>query len=231
MKQILICLSALGTLLLAQTAFAQDVKKTRTISGISRLRASMGIETIVRLGDTESLHIEAKNIPEDKILIEQDGDELILKLGLEASLDKKVRRSVKAYLTVRQLRGVSVSAGATVKGESTFEADRFDLSSKAGATVALTLNVRDLTVNSNSGATVNVSGTARSVSISAGSGASVNAGDLVADVVDADAGSGASVRVNAQKELFGKASVGGSVSNKGPGRTVSKRTSLGGSVN
>lgn len=229
MKQALCYLATLGTLLVT-AAQAQDVKKTRTISGITRLRTSMGIETFVRIGDTESLNIEAKNIPEDKILIEQDGDELIIKLGLETSFKSNARRSIKAYLTVRQLRAVSVTAGSSVTGETPFKADKFDLTTKAGASAKLNLQVGDLTVNCNSGASIDLSGTAHSMSVSAGSGADVDAADLVVDVVDADAGSGASIKVNAQKELFGKASVGGSVSNRGPGRTVSRRTSLGGSV-
>jgi hypothetical protein len=229
MKPILLAIS----LLLASLASAQDVKQTRTIEGIQRIRINSGVQAFVKVGETEALNIEATGIEESQLQVEQKGDELVIGINWTQwrPRQSKTRTEVKAYLTVRQLRAVVANAGANVQGETPFVAEKFEVSSQAGATVSLELKTRDVDVRTNSGASVTLTGTAQAMNVSAGSGATVNATDLTADVVDADAGSGASIRVNAQKELFGKASMGGSVSNRGPGRTVSKRTSLGGSVN
>lgn len=216
------------------SVLAQDARQTRNISGVKRLKARMGMDVFVKIGEHESLHIEARGLREDQLVIEQKGDELTLSLKLEGVFEKNEqnrRNYVKAYLTVRQLQAVEAHSGASVTGESPFESPSFTVESKAGANVSLNLKARDVTIDAGSGATVELSGTATTVSASAGAGASVNADKLVAETVDANASAGASIRINAQKELFGKASVGGSVSNKGPGRIVSKRTSLGGSVN
>lgn len=211
---------------------AQDSKQTRNIVGVKRLKARMGVEVFVKLGSDESLNIEARGVREDQLIIEQNGDELTLSLKLEGVYEIRTNRNyVKAYLTVRQLQAVDANSGASVTGESSFEAPAFVVESKAGASVSLAIKARDVTIDAGSGATVALSGTASNVSASAGAGASVNADKLVAETVDANASAGASIRINAQKELFGKASTGGSIANKGPGRIVSKRTSLGGSVN
>lgn len=231
MKALIFIASAFLSLTFLAAA-AQDARQTRTISGVKRLKARMGVEVFVKLGTDESLHIDARGVREDQIVVEQNGDELTLSLKLEGVYEmRNNRKYVKAYLTVRQLQAVDAGSGASVTGESSFEAPAFTVESKAGASVSLDVKARDVTIDAGSGATATLSGTASSVSASAGAGASVNADKLIAETVDANASAGASVRINAQKELFGKASTGGSVSNRGPGRIVSKRTSLGGSVN
>ena len=140
-------------------------------------------------------------------------------------------RYVKAYLTARQLTDITVAAGAQLTGESLFTAEKIGLHAKSGAELTIALKATDVDISAGAGSEATVTGTAQTVTASASAGATIEAKSLIANTCQADASSGATVRVYADKELFLKASTGGTVSHSGPGRVVSRKTSLGGNAN
>ncbi len=223
-------------LLVTSHVHAQDITLNPSVSGFTTLKVSTGVQVFLTQGDSESLKIDARGFDKKDIIAEVDGSELKISIRLQGWLgtnkaDKNTNRYVKAYLTARQLREITVSSGAQLTGEAPFQAEKLTLAAKSGATVTIALKATDVELSSGAGSTATVTGSAKTVSASASGGATIEANKLIAATCQAEATSGASVRVYAENELFLKASTGGSVDHSGPGRIVSRKTSLGGSAN
>ncbi|MBO0933242.1 head GIN domain-containing protein [Fibrella aquatilis] len=217
-------------------ADAQDMTLTPTVKDFSTLKVSSGVQVFLTQGETESVRIEARGFDKDDIIASVDGGELKLSIRLQGWLgrdraDRHTSRYVKAYLTAKRLTDITVTSGAQLTGEGTFKADRLAVHSKSGAEITLDIAATDVELSAGAGATANVEGSAQTVTANASGGATVRANSLKATTCQADASSGATVRVYADNELFLRASTGGSISHSGPGRVVSRKTSLGGSAN
>lgn len=215
---------------------AQDLTLTPAVSGFSTLKVSSGVQVFLTQGDTESVRIQAKGFAKNDIIAEVDGGELKLSIRLQGWLgnnraNRNTGRYVKAYLTARQLTDITVASGAQLTGESPFKATKLGVHSKSGAEISLRVVATDVDISAGAGANADVSGEAQTVTAMASGGATLRAGELRAKTCQAEATSGADVRVFADNELFLKASTGGSIHHSGSGRVVSRKTSLGGSAN
>jgi len=215
---------------------AQDITLNPTVSNFSALKVSTGVQVFLKQGDAETLRIEARGFDKKDIIADVEGGELKLGVKLQGWLgnnkaDRNTNRYIKAYLTARQLSDIVVSSGAQLTGETPFKAEKIGVAAKSGATVTMALNATDVELSSGAGSTATLTGSAKTVSASASGGATIVANKLITATCQAEATSGASVRVYAENELFLKASTGGSVNHSGPGRIVSRKTSLGGSAN
>lgn len=236
MKTYIIGLIMAFFLLTTYLADAQDLTLTPAVSGFSTLKVSSGVQVFLTQGETESVRIEARGFTNDDIIAEVDGGELKLSIRLQGWLgknraDRTTNRYVKAYLTARQLTEITVTSGAQLTGEGTFNAEKLAIHSKLGAEITLAVAATDVELSAGAGANATVEGSAETVTANASGGATLRANDLKTNTVQADASSGANVRVYAENELFLRASTGGSISHSGPGRVVSRKTSLGGSAN
>jgi hypothetical protein len=223
-------------LLAASQIQAQDITLNPSVSGFTALKVSTGVQVFLTQGDSQSLRIEAKGFDKKDIIAEVDGGELKLGIRLQGWLgndraDRNNNRYVKAYLTTRQLNEITVASGAQLTGETPFETDKIELAAKSGSQLTMALKATDVNLSAGAGSTATLSGSAKTVSASASGGATIDAKSLTANTCQAEATSGATVRVYAENELFMKASTGGSVNHSGPGRVVSRKTSLGGSAN
>ncbi|MBO0948364.1 head GIN domain-containing protein [Fibrella forsythiae] len=221
--------------LAASQLYAQDITLNPSVANFSVLKVSSGVQLFLTQGDSESLRIEARGFDAKDIVTEVDGRELKISIRLQGWLgknkaDKNTSRYVKAYLTARQLNEITVSAGAQLTGETPFQAEKIGLFAKSGSELTMNVKATDVELSSGAGSTATVSGSAKTVTASASAGATIEAKSLTANTTQAEATSGASVRVYAENELFLKASTGGSVTHSGPGRIVSRKTSLGGSA-
>ena len=222
-------------LLIAPALRAQNLSFTAPVSGFSSLKVSSGVQVFLTQLDTESLRVEANGFDRDEIVVAVKNGELTLSIRLEGWLgnsraNRNKTRFVKAYLTARQLTSITVAAGAQLTGESTVKAEKIGLHAKSGAELTLAVVATDVDLSSGAGATATVSGTAQTLLADASGGATLEASNLKTSTVQANASSGASIRVSADKELFLKASSGGSIRHGGAGRVVSRKTSLGGSI-
>jgi hypothetical protein len=215
---------------------AQEITLKPNVSGFTALKVSSGVQVFLTQGDSETLRIEARGFDKNDIIADVEKGELKLGIRLQGWLgnnraDRNTSRYVKAYLTARQLSDITVASGAQLTGETPFQTEKMKLAAKSGAQLTLAVKATDVDISSGAGSTATVSGSAKTVSASASGGATIDAKSLTANTCQAEATSGANVSIYAENELFLKASTGGNVSHSGPGRIVSRKTSLGGNAN
>ena len=215
---------------LTSCLLAQDVKRNQTVTGVTALEASAGINVFLRQGTPESVRIEAKGFEEDEIIAEKQGDKLVLstrrRRGGGWSFGPFGKsRYVNAYVTVRTLNSISVSSGADLTGETTLTADDLTIRASSGADLKMVVKTNRLTVSVSGGADATLSGSTEKLTASVSGGADLDADKLIADVCYAEASGGGDARVHGRKELHLRASGGSDVTYGGPSRVVSRKTS------
>lgn len=221
------------SLTLTSCLSAQDVKRNQSFTGLSALDVSAGVNVFLTQGNSESVRIEAKGFNDDEVITEQRGNKLVLTVRRQNGWKGVFGRNsyVKAYVTVKNLNSIDVSAGADLEGDTKLAVDELTLNTSSGADVDLAVQVNRLTVSVSSGADVTLSGSAAKLTASSSSGADLHADKLVADVCYAEASGGGEARVYGRKELYLRASGGGDVTYSGPGQLVSRKASGGGDIN
>ncbi len=218
----------------AQTKVYNDPNaKTRTVTGaFSKINVSSGVELHLTQGNETALAVSVSDAKyEERFKTEVvDG---VLKIyydnkGVTWSNDKN--RKLKAYLSVKNLDGIRVSAGAKLIVTNTFNANDLALSVSSGAVFNGVLKAKSISAELSSGAELNASGTADKLAVSASSGASFKGFGLVTQYCTASANSGAAIRIEVQKELTASANSGGGITYKGSATVKKGTVNSGGSV-
>ncbi|SIR29591.1 GIN domain-containing protein [Chryseobacterium sp. RU33C] len=214
------------------------------------IKVSQAIEAEVIKSETEKVEISAPQSIINEILVDNDGGKLHIhyKPGIRVMNISKV--TAKIYTKDFSKLVADSAARIIVKDKFTQEKTEIEASSAGSISGDLEANDMDINVSSSSsfdgkvwavnldiesssGSTLDLSGKAKKADVSASSGSSISAKNVIADEVEADASSGASIHISAVSSVKAGASSGGSVdiSKKGELKSVSKEESSGGSVN
>ncbi len=227
-------------LLLSIGAFAQNdavindpnVQKRSLNESFSAIQVSDGIELYLTQGNEESIAISAS---ENKYLerYKTEVDNGTLKIYFDnkgINWNTNDRRKLKAYVSFKTLQKLKASGGAHVTMKSILTSENLETSFTSGSRFEGQVDVNALDVSSSSGAEVNMTGKSGKLKVDVSSGAIFKGYDLVVDFCDAEASSGAGVRINVNKELTVRASSGGGVRYKGNGVIRDMDVSSGGNV-
>lgn len=209
-----------------------NVQKRSLNGSFSAIQVSDGIELFLTQGTEESIAISAS---EDKFLerYKTEVDNGTLKIYYDTkgiTWNGNDRRRLKAYVSFKTLHKLKASGGAQVKMKSVLTTEKLESSFTSGSRFEGQVDVATLDVSSSSGAEVNMTGKSGSLKVDVSSGAIFKGYELVVDFCDAEASSGAGVRINVNKELTVRASSGGGVRYKGTGVIRDMDVSSGGNV-
>lgn len=214
------------------------------------IQVSQAIEAEIIKSETEKVEISAPQSIIDEILVENDGGKLHIhyKPGIRVMNISKV--TAKIY--TKDFSKLVADSAARIIIKDKFTQEKTDVEASSAGSISGDLEANDMDINvsssssfdgkiwavnldieSSSGSTLDLSGKAKKVDVSASSGSSVSAKGVIADNVEADASSGASIHISAVSSVNAGASSGGSVdiSKKGELKSVIKDESSGGSVN
>lgn len=217
----------------AQTKVVNDPNaRPRTLSGeFSAVSVATGIELFITQGNETSLAVSVS----DEKFEEGFKTEVVngtLKLYYE---DKKSNqwikgRKLKAYLSVKTLKKLTASSGASVNTVNALNVQEFDLRLSSGSEFEGEIKATSLTVDQSSGSQVVLSGSANDIDVQVSSGASFKGFDFTSDKCKAHASSGADIKITVNKELDASASSGGGIQYKGTVTNTEINKSSGGSV-
>ena len=168
MKKNLRGLSALLLISFTLTAFSciahihgngKVVKEERNISGFEEISASTGLEVVLNQDSFEKVVVEADENIQKILKTEVSGGKL--KIYLEEGVN--YAKKMKVYVTLKQIKSLSASAGSEVKSENKINAENLKIHASSGSEVTMEVNCTMVSASSSSGSELNVSGTAQSI--------------------------------------------------------------------
>ncbi|MCY7349559.1 MAG: DUF2807 domain-containing protein [Cytophagaceae bacterium] len=226
--------TALSLLFLASafTAFSQDWKKDRAVSGFSGVQVNGGIDLYLTQGNSEKLTLDVNGFEEEEVKVEVKNGTLKIYVDRKGSwgMNWGRNRYVKAYLTFKALNKIQANGGSDLFSQGTLTFNTLDLQINGGADAKMALKAAELNVQTNGGADVELSGSVRRLNAQGTGGSDLDAGKLSSEVCNASSSGGSDVYVYATKEITMDASGGSDIHYAGPARVAGKRKSGGADI-
>lgn len=207
------------------TGYAQQTE-TRNVGSFRGVKAAEGIDVYLKHGETESLKLEVSGTSTSNVITEVTGS--YLKIHMKDGNYKS--KTVKVYVTYVAVDKLSASSAASIYSEGVIKANDLNLSCSSAGSIEINFEANKVDASASSAGEIDLKGKAKVLTVDASSAGEIDAYDVEAEVVHAEASSGASLKVNATKELDGNASSGGSVRYRGNPAKTTTNSSSGGSV-
>lgn len=202
-----------------QAVIDPNAQKRVLNAPFNAITVSDGIEIYLTQGNEESIAVSAsdeKYMAQFKTVVESGTLKIYYdNSGIHWGLNDK--RKLKAYISFKSINKIQASGGAFVTLEGMSQFNALDMKFTAGSYFTGNMKAVDLTVEQNSGSEINITGRADKIKVTVSSGATFKGYDLATDYCDAQATSGAGVRITVNKELSAKATTGGGIRYKGSG--------------
>ena len=215
------------------STYAQTTEEIRNISNFKGIHISSGIDLYIKQGNVESVRIVADKDKMDKIKTEKEGD--ILKIFAGSSkgwfnfeFDWSNKKTIKVYVTVKNLNSISATGGSDVFSEGKLDLIKLDVKATGGSDIKLEVDTDELTCETTGGSDVILSGTATVFKASSTGGSDLKASKLRSNFCSVSSTGGSDAYVWAEKEISISATGGSDVYHKGGARVV-KSSSTGGS--
>ncbi|MDP5082295.1 MAG: DUF2807 domain-containing protein [Winogradskyella sp.] len=203
------------------------VTRDREISDdFNTITVSQGLDLYLTQSSNVSLSIEADENLHELIVTEVENG--VLKIYTSKNINKAASR--KIMLDFSDISVIKATSGSDVYSTNTIEVDNLELSTTSGADMKLTVNTTELTCKATSGSDLKLSGSSKNLNASATSGSDIDASNLITEISDVSATSGADISVNTSIELTARATSGGDVRYTGHPEKVNKSDSSAGSV-
>jgi hypothetical protein len=196
-------------LLFVNATFSQQIE-TRQVGSFQGIKSSQAIDVYLKKGNKEEVKVEVTN---------------------GRMRDGSYRKiSVKVYVTYLKMEKIAASSASNVFSEGQIVTPFMSISASSAASIEISLDADITQVDASSAANVQLEGKSKRLEVEASSAGDIDAYELSSEIVDANASSGASVKVNVLKEIDGHASSGGSIKYRGTPSRTNTGSSSGGSV-
>lgn len=226
------------TMVMALAVFSQNKvvndpnAEKRPVAGFHAIQLAGGIDLFLSQGNEEGVAVSAsqKEFRDKIITVVEDG---VLKIFYESKWynglwTSRVDRKLKAYVSVKNIDGITASGGSDVRIEGTLNVPTLGIDLSGGSDFRGAVNVTDLRIGQSGGSDMNITGRAITVKIDANGGSDLKAFGLVTDNCYAECSGGSDVSITVNKELEAQASGGSDLSYKGSA-VLKKKSSGGGS--
>ncbi|HEY5510040.1 MAG TPA: head GIN domain-containing protein [Prolixibacteraceae bacterium] len=202
------------------------VKEERNVSNFESVSVGSGIELLINQDSFEKVVVEADENIMKILKTEVSGGKL--KIFMEEGVLHA--KKMKVYVTLKTLKSLECSSGSETKSAGKINAENLTIHASSGSGVNMEISCNQLKAESSSGSSLRVSGTAQSVNADSSSGSEINASELVAEMGEASASSGANLKVNVTKAIKAHCSSGAQINVSGNPTSRDTDSSSGGSV-
>ncbi|OUR92334.1 DUF2807 domain-containing protein [Flavobacteriales bacterium 34_180_T64] len=199
----------------------------RSIDGdFDAIEVSRGLDVYLTQSDTESLRVQADDNLHDIIMTE------VVDNVLEIYADENIgsSRSKKVMLNFKDVSKITATSGSDVYSTNTIVAEELILTTTSGSDMELDIETEIADCTATSGSDLILSGSTNKLYAEATSGSDLKARDLVANICNASATSGADIIINTKEKLHASASSGGDIKYYGNPQNVEKKDSASGSI-
>lgn len=195
-----------------------------TFTGVD---VSSAIELTLEQADKTEIVVEADDNLQNTIMTEVKDGKLIISSKPYFNIRNGTR---KVLVKMPIIDNVEASSASSVVSRNTLKGNQMYIKSSSAATINLSLEIDTINCKSSSGSTIKLKGMALKLETRASSGSSIKCFRLLANDVIADASSGATIQVHPVLSLKAEASSGASIDYDIVPKTISQKSSSGGSI-
>lgn len=201
------------------------VAQEKNVGDFNKVTAFDQIDVML-IQSTENKVILNGSGSEDVEIINKNGE-----LKIRMPLTKMLKGdAVSATVYYTKIDAVEANEGSRIASESEVEASNFDIITKEGSVVELTLDVEDLHVKMNDGSKINLEGKATNQDVILNSGSIYKAQKLITNKTTITANTGAEAFVNASDLVTAKVRAGGKVYIYGKPKQIDQKIIAGGKI-
>ena len=203
------------------------ISETRNTENFIAVDASGSVKVELRIGDKNSVVVEADDNVIRYVETKVSGNSLNIKLKELTSLTNV---TIHVYVTAPRFQEINASASAEITSKDVLTTDNIELKANSSGSITAELDAPKVLLFAESSGEVNVRGRTRNLAASASSSGEIKADHLLAENVKAEAESSGDISVFASISVNASASSSGSVSYTGGAPKVVKEENSSGSV-
>jgi len=201
----------------------------RIVQGdFKKVSVSNAIDVVIVQSDSTEIIVEADDNLQKEIITEVKNGTLVIKCKFSSFINDATKRVTVKMPVVEKLEASSASS---INSKKVILGEKIDLDSSSASSININTESDSVTCSASSGSTINVEGKALKLKTDASSGSTIDAKNLIANDIDADASSGASVSIHPKVSLKAEASSGASIHYQGSPKSLEQKSNSGGSIN
>lgn len=228
--------SIFGLAIISLTFFAftsskQDAGNIRNVSGFSGIGVGGHFKVFVKIGNEESLRIEADNEALSEIITEVKDNTLYIKTKKDNwKFWNNYKKEVIVYVTAKKLKNLAVSGSGSLKVEDELKSDEINLAVSGSGNMSLSLSAKEVSSAISGSGSINVTGSASESSISVSGSGNFDGLDLKTNKTSVVVSGSGKASVYSDTEISSIISGSGSVNYKGNAQTTNSKTSGSGKI-
>ncbi len=198
-------------------------KEVRLLSDpFTEISAGSGIDVFLTQGEAAQVVVESDKSVLDKIVTRVEGN--VLKIYIRNNLRWVRSHSLKVYVTMKEVNGLSISGGADLRTTAPLTTAQLTVNCSGGGDAYIAVIANHVELYASGGADIDIKGETQTLKADASGGADIGARELKAQRVVAEASGGADIEVYAGEEIQANATGGGDIHYYGlPGKkTINK---------
>lgn len=210
-------------LVVSQLINAQDV--TMNLGDFSTVKVFDRINVTLVAASENKIEIKGTRA-NDVEVVTKDSD-----VKIRMKLSKLLKgENIEATLYYKNIDEIEASEGSFVSSSDTFKATAFEVNSKEGSLIKVTLDVQKLKSKAHTAGQLELYGTAANHDAKVTSGGIVKAKNLVTSQTDISVNAGGEAKVNATDFVEAKTVAGGVIDIYGNPKQVNQKTVAGGTI-
>ena len=200
----------------------------RIVQGdFKKVSVSNAIDVVIEQSDKTEIIVEADDNLQKEIKTTVENGTLIISCEF-TSFQNVTKKKVIVKMPV--IDELEASSASTVTSTAVLRGTKIKLDASSAATMNVNIESDEIDLDTDSAGSITIEGKALKVKTSASSAANIEAEKLLANEIEADANSGASINIHPIVSLKAKANSGGSINYEGSPKTIEKSENSGGSI-
>ncbi|MDR7372008.1 head GIN domain-containing protein [Flavobacterium aquidurense] len=201
----------------------------RIVQGdFKKVSVSNAIDVVIEQSDKTEIIVEADDNLQKEIKTTVENGTLVIRCEF-TSFHNVTKKKVTVKMPI--IDELEASSASTITGKNVLQSTNIKLNTSSAATMNVNVESDEITLDTDSAGSITIEGKALKVKSSASSAATIEAEKLLANDIEADADSGASINIHPIVSLKAHANSGGSINYEGSPKSIEKTSNSGGSIN
>jgi hypothetical protein len=159
-------------------------RETHNVSSFNALNLAVVFDVVIIPSDIEEVVVETDDNLQDLVLVENKGDELVVKMKPQANISRKTQS--KIFIYVKELEGITNSSVGTLENEDILRSNTLTLNNSAVGRTTLKIETTDLTIKNSAVGSTELQGNCNTLKIKNSAVGKLNASELQCNYLDID---------------------------------------------